>query len=118
MKNKILIVDDIEMNRFLLRTFLKDDFNVYEAENGQIAIDLIKKNIFKMVFMDIQMPVMNGFESIKYIRENLDKDLPIIIVTGFSNIDLNDNIEEDKYNGILFKPLSLNKISKLIEKYN
>lgn len=69
-KSKILIVDDSLENRTLMKAFLKN--SVYElefAENGQEALGLMKQETYPLVFMDIQMPVMNGQETVHLYRE-------------------------------------------------
>ncbi len=84
---KILVVDDNEYNIIVARDTLKSKANVeiQEAVNGQEAIDLVNKNNFDVILMDVQMPVMNGFEATQYIRNNFEsplKDTPIIALTA------------------------------------
>lgn len=117
MKKKILIVDDIFTNRFLLKHCFDDDYEIYEAENGKEAIDLIKNNSFNLVFMDIEMPIMNGYDTIKLIRSDIDKEIPIVIITAYSIEDIGKHIDDTKYNDIMNKPISIQKIGKLTDKY-
>ena len=84
---KILITDDNEYNRIVARDTLKSKANVeiFEATNGQEAIDLVGKIQFDVILMDVQMPLMNGFEATRYIRNNFEspsKDTPIIALTA------------------------------------
>jgi CheY-like chemotaxis protein len=83
---KIMIVEDNSINMLLLKTILKNLFKeslIYEIKNGKDAVDqfeTIKPNI---IFMDIQMPIMNGYEATKAIREfELGKTIPIIAITA------------------------------------
>lgn len=82
-KLKILIVDDSELNRELLAGMLEDEYEIYQVENGKKAIDILEENReqFKLVLLDINMPVMDGYEvlSIMKRRKWLDK-LPVIVI--------------------------------------
>ncbi len=84
---KILITDDNEYNRIVAKDTLMSKANVeiHEAEDGQAAIDLVRKMRFDVILMDIQMPGMNGFDATRYIRSNFNspaKDTPIIALTA------------------------------------
>ena len=70
-KQKILIVDDSEMNRYLLIDILKEHYDVVEAENGVEAISLLSKQRtdFSLLLLDIMMPEMDGFEVLAYINK-------------------------------------------------
>ena len=84
-KLKILIVDDSELNRELLASMLEDEYEIYQVENGKKAIDILEENReqFKLVLLDINMPVMDGYEvlSIMKRRKWLDK-LPVIVISA------------------------------------
>ena len=84
-KLKILIVDDSELNRELLAGMLEDDYEIYQVENGKKAIEILEENReqFKLVLLDINMPVMDGYEvlSIMKRRKWLDK-LPVIVISA------------------------------------
>ena len=69
----LLIVDDIIMNRMLLKEITSEFVrNIREAENGEQAIEILKKEKIDLIFMDIEMPVMNGLETTRYIRNNME----------------------------------------------
>lgn len=84
-KLKILIVDDSELNRELLAGMLEDEYEIYQVGNGKKAIDILEENReqFKLVLLDINMPVMDGYEvlSIMKRRKWLDK-LPVIVISA------------------------------------
>ncbi|WP_026673338.1 response regulator [Alkalihalobacterium bogoriense] len=89
MKMKVLIVDDHHVVRRGLRFFLEtqDDIDVVgEAENGAIAIERIKEYHPDVVLMDLAMPVMDGIEAMKQIKE-LALPTKVIILTSFSDQD-------------------------------
>ncbi len=84
---KVLLVDDNEYNIIVARDTLKSKANleIIEAYDGLQAVDFVKKNDFDVILMDVQMPVMNGFDATQYIRNNFEnpkKDIPIIALTA------------------------------------
>jgi PAS domain S-box-containing protein len=108
---QILLVEDNYMNRVLARTILTQyGASITEAEDGAKAIEILRSQKFDLILMDIQMPVKDGIEATKYIRENLDTTTPIIAMTANAYkreeerclaIGMNDFIskpfEEDKF---------------------
>ena len=91
MKKNILIVEDEIRIRFLLRDyFLKEDFNILEAENGEDALELFKSNKIDLIILDIMMPVMDGLTMLEKIREV--STVPVILLTAKGQ-------EEDKLQG-------------------
>ena len=80
---KVLVVEDIPLNQLLMKTLL-DDFGFGRdiAENGKIAIEKLKENEYDVILMDLQMPIMNGFETTEYIRITMNSKIPIIALTA------------------------------------
>ena len=69
-RQKILIVDDSELNRDILKEILGETYNYLEAENGNQAIQMIGENIgIDLMLLDINMPQMNGFEVLKIMKK-------------------------------------------------
>lgn len=91
-KQKILIVDDSEMNRALLQDILEDRYDVVEAENGVQAVNILSKNDkdFWFVLLDIMMPEMNGFDVLNYINKHYWNDRVVVIM--ISSDDSPENI--------------------------
>jgi PAS domain S-box-containing protein len=89
-KIKILVVEDIPLNQLLMRTVLDDyGFESDIAANGKIAIDMLKEKEYNIILMDLQMPVMNGFEATSYIRNTIKSTIPIIALTAdVTTVDL------------------------------
>ncbi|QIH37502.1 response regulator [Flavobacterium sp. Sr18] len=87
---KVLIVEDIALNQLLMKTIL-DDFGFERdvAENGKIAIEKLQVKSYDIILMDLQMPVMNGFEATEYIRNTMNSKIPIIALTAdVTTVDL------------------------------
>jgi signal transduction histidine kinase/ActR/RegA family two-component response regulator len=91
-KVRILLADDTEDNRILFTHFFKNQpFEIIEAENGLEAVDKIKSNEFDIVFMDVQMPEMDGYAATSIIREwertTQHSHIPIIALTAHALSD-------------------------------
>ena len=87
---KVLVVEDIPLNQLLMKTLL-DDFGFERdiAENGKVAIEKLKEKDYDVVLMDLQMPIMNGFEATEYIRKTMNSKIPIIALTAdVTTVDL------------------------------
>lgn len=86
----ILVVEDIQLNQLLMKTLLDDfGFKSTMVSNGKLAIDKVKENSYDVILMDLQMPVMNGFEATQYIRDIMKSDVPIIALTAdVTTVDL------------------------------
>ncbi|MFM9986697.1 MAG: ATP-binding protein [Flavobacteriales bacterium] len=87
---RVLIVEDMALNQLLIKTLLDDfGFTYDNAENGLVAIEKLKSSEFDVILMDLQMPVMNGFEATDYIRNTLQSTIPIIALTAdVTTVDL------------------------------
>ena len=84
MSAKMLVVDDDEMTRhFLSHILAQQGFLLESASDGEQALVLLKEKAFDIILLDIEMPGMNGLETLKRIRKNyLKKDLPVLMVTS------------------------------------
>ena len=82
-RDKILVVDDLEINRRVLDSYLSSDYDVIVASGGEEALDLIQKHEVEIALLDVNMPNMTGFELSDHIRKMpVYSELPIIFVTG------------------------------------
>ena len=82
--NKILLVEDNELNRDMLTKRLqRRDFEVVWAENGQIGVDKAQSEKPDLILMDLSLPVMDGWKATQMIKDNEPtKDIPIIVLTA------------------------------------
>lgn len=86
-KPRILVVDDVEANRFILRNIITDmGYQPVLAENGVQALKIFPRSNPQLVLLDIAMPEMDGYELCKILKENPDtRDVPIIFISAFDN---------------------------------
>ncbi len=115
----VLVVDDTEINRKLIRAYLSGkDLRIIETNNGSDAVNLIKTEKPDIVFMDLRMPVMDGYEACATIKkESLLKHIPIIALTA-ANIEEDEPlIKEAGFDGYLIKPIKREILITEIYKY-
>ncbi len=120
MHNRILIVDDVEINQELAKMIVvSKGFEVDIASNGEQAVDSVSRNEYDLVFMDIHMPVMDGIEATKAIRSLPDKQRSsIAIVALTANVGLSQaDYKEIGFNESLSKPVSDKIITDVIRRY-
>lgn len=102
---KILIAEDVEPNYQLVKSLLrKTKADLIWAKDGKEAVELCKKQKMDLIVMDIQMPVLNGFEAMKIIKKK-NKDLPIIAQTAYAMIDDGPKILAEGFDEYISKPL-------------
>ena len=108
--SKILVADDFEDNRFLIKTYLKNlNAEIDEAENGSQTLELLKTNSYDLVLMDIKMPGMDGISITRNFREwerKLSlKRTPIIFITAYlTDIGNQEDLEYLVDNNVINKP--------------
>lgn len=122
-KLKIFIVDDTEDNLILLQAFLKGSgHELYFAENGEIAVDKYKSNDFDLIFMDIQMPIKNGFEATleirQYERDNNLHPTPIVALSAYQQKSEIDKAIQAGCTEYLFKPIQKKTFIECLSKYH
>lgn len=114
----VLVVDDNELNLEIISEMLKDmELNVFQAKSGEEAIELLSKNKFDLVFMDIQMPRMDGLETTKLIRQDKQfYSLPIVAMTAHAmEYDAQKSIKAGMQEH-LTKPIDAGVLEKTIVK--
>lgn len=121
-KSKILLVDDNPVNMLLAKTIVKNLLvasTIYEAKDGKEAVELFKKVKPELIFMDIQMPEMSGYEATKAIRshENGKSRVPIVALTAGTVKGEQERCIEAGMDDYLSKPVVVSDIAEMIEKY-
>lgn len=114
-----LIADDIYANQFLLASILEElNCNINMAENGKQALDLLKTEKVDIIFMDIEMPVMNGIEATGIIKNDDEtKNIPVVALTAHNLEDFMQEISGAGFDAILEKPYSYERISEVLTKF-
>ena len=113
---KLLLVEDFEDTRLFMRLELeKLGFIVFEAENGQVAVDTAAREHPDVILMDLTLPLMDGFTATKLIRQNDElKNVPIIAVTAHQEDDFRSDAKASGFDAYVTKPIDLNWLKELI----
>lgn len=113
---KILIAEDNDSNFVLMSYILKKHYQFERAKNGQEAVEMVDKGQYDIVLMDIKMPIMNGLEATKAIKEK-HPDLPILALTA-NAFDSDRQLAMDTgCNDFLTKPVSSEECLETIKRY-
>ncbi len=115
-QEKILVIDDELFVRELLQEFLsKEGYNVYLAESGEKAINLIKTNRVEIALIDLKMPGMDGISTLKEIKKIAPETIAVIL-TGYPTIESSiEALRSGAYDYVV-KPFKLNDLKNTIEK--
>lgn len=118
---KMLVVDDWPDNVVLLQEYLELLGCEYDfAENGEKAVELVREQTYAAVFMDIEMPVMNGIEATQEIRTVLPapaNQTPVIAISAHHIDYLNERKTESGFTDFMPKPYTLVKLETLLKKH-
>ncbi len=118
---KILVAEDNKINFFVANKFLIGwGISVAHAENGQIALDFLEKEDFDLILMDLQMPVMDGIEATRIIRNSDNpqiKNIPIVALTAAIMSESHDKIQDLNINDYVLKPFKPHDLFERILKH-
>lgn len=117
MENKleVLLVDDEKDFRQLMQFWLESKgYSATVASNGQDALEMIAKKRPDVVFLDIRMPVMDGIETLKRIRDT-DKTLPVILISAYVNDPKAKDITSYGVSGVFYKGKNFEEVLPLLE---
>lgn len=108
-QHKILIIEDEPMDRFAIVKMTEKKFiseNIYQAENGRLGLETVKKIEPDIILTDIRMPEMDGVEMIREIRK-FNKEVIIIVISAFESRLFNMNYKEYDIKTWILKPITM-----------
>ena len=113
---KVLVAEDNDSNFILMTYILKKYYQFERAKNGQEAVEMAEKNTYDIVLMDIKMPIMDGLEATKAIKEKFP-DLPIIALTANAFDSDRQLALEAGCNDFISKPVSSDLCLQTIKEF-
>lgn len=120
---RILVVEDHKMNQIVVKKTLEKKWKgiqIYIADNGQEAIDFLKKNEVDLILMDILMPIRDGFSTAAYIRQKMPlptSKTPILAMTAHAHITQDEKFRKYGLNDFVLKPFDPEQLFSKIEHY-
>ncbi len=117
-KKEILVVDDDPYLRELMAITLEDqDFDVFLAEHGMNAQEVLSRRKPNLIILDMMMPVMDGLEFLKWLREEQKSNIPVIVMTAFDGDQKIDQLSSVGVSSILIKPVPVHKLLKVVREH-
>ncbi|MCR9063655.1 MAG: response regulator [Cytophagales bacterium] len=113
----VLIAEDSSVIQNLAKKILEfQNFKITAVKNGEQVIQLLEKESFDIVLLDINMPVMDGIECVQAIRENdATADMPVVAITGNARNYTEDEYKDAGFNEVLMKPLNFDMLVKVVK---
>lgn len=120
-KKKILICEDNQLTMRTLSFILeKEGFKSDTAEDGNKALTFLQKTVYDLILMDIHLPFHSGLEVIKYLRSDLKMGTPVLVLTAFSDLQMQHQADELGISGYVVKPFDpsdlIRQISLILKK--
>ena len=116
-ENRVLVVDDDESIRELFECIVNDlGYECDTAPDGEAGVERIKNRSYKVVFLDIKMPKLNGIETLKQIKQ-MNPGIIVTMMTGFSVDDLVEEALSLNASDVLYKPFDVETLEELITKW-
>jgi CheY-like chemotaxis protein len=113
----ILIADDEQINFLYLEILLKSSVKkIDHAYNGKEAVDMVALKMYDLIFMDLKMPEMNGYDATKQIKSSHPK-IPIIAQTAYASVEDKERAVMAGCDDFIAKPIRKNVLLEIIEKY-
>ena len=115
--NKVLIADDNEINRKMLEIIVKKNgYETISVSDGKEVLEIIDKENISLIFMDCQMPEVNGYQATNELRK-MGKTMPIIAVTGCSDEDDREEAKRSGMDDYILKPYKKEDIEKVLKEW-
>jgi CheY-like chemotaxis protein len=116
---RVLIAEDSSVIQNLAKKILEfQNFEITAVKNGEQVMQLLDKEDFDILLLDINMPIMDGMECVKAIRELKDKskaNLPVVAITGNAKNYSETDFKEAGFNDALMKPLNFDKLVDVVK---
>ncbi len=117
--NRVLIAEDSSVIQNLVKKILEfQNFEITAVKNGEQVIQLLQKEDFDIILLDINMPIMDGMECVKAIR-GLDASkskIPVVAITGNARNYTEEEFKEAGFNDVLMKPLNFDKLVLVVKR--
>ena len=119
MSDSVLVIDDDPSIVHLLKEDLESEgYRVYEGYDGQMALQLARKNRPSLIIMDVNMPVINGLKALEFLRGLEEtKTIPIIFLTGEASDNVFPSLESAPRVAHLKKPIDLEHLNSMVRAY-
>ena len=114
---KVLIVDDNALNRKVFEHIIGQFYLFETAENGKIALEKLKNGSFNLILMDIQMPVLDGINTLKIIKNEQISQCPIIAVSAYANESDRDFFLATGFDDFIPKPIKPKMLLECLDQY-
>jgi two-component system cell cycle response regulator DivK len=114
---KVLLVEDVEDTRLFMRLALEQNgFIVFEAADGKTGVELAESVKPKVILMDLSLPVMDGFDAAKLMRQSETlKNVPIIAITAHQEDTFRNDAKDSGFDAYVTKPIDINWLKELID---
>ncbi len=114
-RKTLLVAEDNESNYFLISSMLEDDYNLLHAWNGREAVEIYEEKRPDLILMDINMPLMDGYEATRRIRQ-VSETVPVIAVTAYAFASDRTRIMENGFNSYVSKPVNAERLESEIKR--
>jgi len=113
-KRRVMLIDDSELDRTILKTMIEDEFEVLEYSNGYLAFEVLSKKMEHVdgILLDISMPIITGFDMLRLMKDNQLDDIPVFMITGEATQENVIKASEFKIAGFFSKPFDREEILK------
>ncbi len=116
---RVLIAEDSSVIQNLAKKILEfQNFEITAVKNGEQVMQLLDKEDFDILLLDINMPIMDGMECVKAIRELKDKakaTIPVVAITGNAKNYTDTDFKDAGFNDALMKPLNFDKLVEVVK---
>lgn len=117
--NKVLIAEDSSVIQNLVKKILEfQNFEITAVKNGEQVLQMLDKDPYDIILLDINMPVMDGMECVKAIRSLSDKKkskIPVVAITGNARNYSGEEFKDVGFNDVLMKPLNFDKLVMVVK---